>query len=79
MVAIGQRDSLATPTSHRLTLSPTRGANTFSKSLFSIGKQVRVRGTERVDQMSVLTMAGYNLVRMHTLEQLGQVRPQGAH
>ena len=42
-------------------------------------RQVMVRGLERVDQMFVLTMAGYNLVRMRTLEQLGQVRPQGAH
>ena len=42
-------------------------------------RQVMVRGLERVDQMFVLTMAGYNLVRMRTLEQLGQVRLQGAH
>ena len=42
-------------------------------------RQVMVRDLERVDQMFVLTMAGYNLVRMCTLEQLGQVRPQGAH
>jgi len=42
-------------------------------------RQVMVRGLERVDQMFVLTMAGYNLVRMRTLEQLGQVRPRGAH
>ena len=42
-------------------------------------RQVMVRGLERVDQMFVLTMAGYNLVRMRTLEQLGQVRPQEAH
>ena len=42
-------------------------------------RQVMVRGLERVDQMFVLTMAAYNLVRMRTLEQLGQVRPQGAH
>lgn len=38
-------------------------------------RQVMVRGIERVDQMFVLTMAAYNLVRMRTL---GQVRPQGA-
>lgn len=38
-------------------------------------RQVMVRGIERVDQMFVLTMATYNLVRMRTL---GQVRPQGA-
>ena len=42
-------------------------------------RQVMVRGLERVDQMFVLTMAGYNLVRMRTLEQLGQVRLQGAN
>jgi len=38
-------------------------------------RQVMVRGIERVDQMFVLTMAVYNLVRMRTL---GQLRPQGA-
>lgn len=36
-----------------------------------------VRRIKRVDQMFVLTMAAYNLVRMRTLEQLGQVRLQG--
>jgi transposase len=35
-------------------------------------RQVMVRGLERVDQMFVLTMAAYNLVRMRSL---GQVRP----
>ena len=38
-------------------------------------RQVMVRGIERVDQMFVLTMAAYNLVRMRTL---GQIRLQGA-
>ena len=38
-------------------------------------RQVMVRGIKRVDQMFVLTMAAYNLVRMRTL---GQLRPQGA-
>ena len=38
-------------------------------------RQVMVRGLERVDQMFVLTMAVYNLVRMRSL---GQVRPQPA-
>jgi transposase len=38
-------------------------------------RQVMVRGLQRVDQMFVLTMAAYNLVRMRNL---GQVRPQGA-
>ncbi|WP_462391259.1 IS5 family transposase [Acidovorax sp. Q11] len=42
-------------------------------------RQVMVRGIKRVDQMFVLTMAGYNLVRMRTLEQWGQVRLQGTH
>lgn len=42
-------------------------------------RQVMVRGIKRVDQMFVLTMAAYNLVRMRTLEQWGQVRPQGAY
>jgi IS5 family transposase len=38
-------------------------------------RQVMVRGLKRVDQMFVLTMAAYNLVRMRGL---GQVRPQAA-
>lgn len=43
----------------------------------SIGRmrQVMVRGIQRVDQMFVLTMSAYNLVRMRTL---GQVRPEMA-
>lgn len=36
-------------------------------------RQVMVRGLKRVDQMFVLTMAAYNLVRMRSL---GQIRPQ---
>lgn len=38
-------------------------------------RQVMVRGLKRVDQMFVLNMAAFNLVRMRTL---GQVRLQGA-
>ena len=38
-------------------------------------RQVMVRGLKRVDQMFLLTMAAYNLTRMHTL---GRIRPQGA-
>lgn len=38
-------------------------------------RQVMVRGLERVDQMFVLNMAAYNLVRMRSL---GRIRPQGA-
>lgn len=38
-------------------------------------RQVMVRRLKKVDQMFVLTMAAYNLVRMGTL---GQIRPQGA-
>lgn len=38
-------------------------------------RQVMVRGIKRVDQMFVLTMAAYNLVRMRSL---GQLRLQGA-
>ena len=38
-------------------------------------RQVMVRGLKKVDQMFVLTMAVYNLVRMRTL---GKIRPQGA-
>ncbi len=34
-------------------------------------RQVMVRGIKKVDQFFVMTMAAYNLVRMHTL---GQVR-----
>ena len=41
-------------------------------------RQVMVRGLERVDQMLVLTMATYNLVRMRTLALPGKVRPQHA-
>ena len=37
-------------------------------------RQVMVRGLERVDQMFVLTMAAYNLVRMRSL---AEIRPQG--
>lgn len=36
-------------------------------------RQVMVRGLKRVDQMFVLSMAAYNLVRMRSL---GQIRPQ---
>jgi IS5 family transposase len=35
-------------------------------------RQVMVRGLKKVDQMFVLTMAAYNLVRMRSL---GQIRP----
>lgn len=38
-------------------------------------RQVMVRGLKKVDQLFVLTMAAYNLVRMRSL---GQVRPQFA-
>ena len=38
-------------------------------------RQVMVRGLERVDQLFVLNMAAYNLVRMRSL---GQLRPQAA-
>ncbi len=38
-------------------------------------RQVMVRGRKRVDQMFVLTMAAYNLVRIRTL---GQIRLEGA-
>lgn len=46
----------------------------WAKTVGSI-RQVMVRGLKRVDQMFVLTMAAYNLVRMRSLAQL---RPQGA-
>ncbi|ODU07941.1 MAG: transposase [Rubrivivax sp. SCN 71-131] len=45
----------------------------WAKTVGSI-RQVMVRGLKRVDQMFVLTMAAYNLVRMRSL---GQVRLQG--
>ncbi len=35
-------------------------------------RQVMVRGIQKVDQLFVMTMAAYNLVRMRTL---GEVRP----
>jgi transposase len=38
-------------------------------------RQVMVRGLKKVDQMFVLTMAVYNLVRLRSL---GRIRPQGA-
>ena len=46
----------------------------WAKTVGSI-RQVMVRGLKRVDQMFVLTMTAYNLVRMRSL---GQVRLQGA-
>jgi IS5 family transposase len=46
----------------------------WAKTVGSI-RQVMVRGLKRVDQMFVLTMAAYNLVRMRSL---AQVRPQSA-
>ncbi|WP_213763544.1 transposase [Caballeronia sp. dw_19] len=44
----------------------------------SIGgmRQLMVRGLKKVDQMFVLTMAAYNLVRMRTLGQLRALQPQ---
>ena len=38
-------------------------------------RQVMVRGLKKVDQIFVLTMAAYNLMRMRTL---GQIRLQAA-
>ncbi len=46
----------------------------WAKSIGSI-RQVMVRGLRRVDQLFVLNMAAYNLVRMRSL---GQVRLQRA-
>lgn len=46
----------------------------WAKSFGGI-RQVMVRGLKKVDQMFVLTMAAYNLVRMRTL---GAIRPQPA-
>jgi IS5 family transposase len=46
----------------------------WAKSVGGI-RQVMVRGLKKVDQMFVLTMAAYNLVRMRTL---GEIRPQAA-
>ncbi|MEM5279355.1 IS5/IS1182 family transposase, partial [Cupriavidus taiwanensis] len=36
-------------------------------------RQVMVRGLKKVDQMFVLSMAAYHIVRMRSL---GQIRPQ---
>ena len=50
----------------------------WAKSIGPI-RQVMVRGLERVDQVFVLAMTGYNLVRMRTLGRLaatGQLRLQ---
>lgn len=46
----------------------------------SIGgmRQVMVRGLKRVDQVFVLTMSAYNLVRMRTLGALAEARPKTA-
>lgn len=41
----------------------------WAKALGNI-RQVMVRGIEKADQMFLLTMAPYNLTRMHTLEQI---------
>ncbi len=46
----------------------------WAKTIGNI-RQVMVRGLEKVDQMFVLTMAGYNLTRMRSL---GQIRAQAA-
>lgn len=45
-------------------------------------RQVMVRWIKRVNEIFVLTMSAYYLVRMRTLQrmgQTGQVRPQSAH
>ena len=47
----------------------------WAKSIGGI-RQVMVRGLKRVDQVFVLTMAAYNLVRMRTLEQLRPLQEQ---
>lgn len=41
-------------------------------------RQVMVRGLQKVDQMFVLNMAAYNLVRMRTLKAPGEIRAQAA-
>lgn len=46
----------------------------FWTQFLSPGCQVVVRGIKKVDQMFVLTMAGYNLTRLRSL---GQIRLQG--
>lgn len=46
----------------------------WAKAIGSI-RQVMVRGLKKVDQLFVLNMAAYNLVRMRSL---GQLRPQAA-
>ena len=62
---------------------PSPGSAGLSSSLHEQGfgwvktvgriRQVMARGLKRVDQMFVLSMAAYNLVRMRSL---GQIRPQ---
>ena len=67
-----------------MTLSDTAGldsrglqvcARGFRKCPIGQIQQLMVRGLKRVDQMFVLNMATYNLVRMRTL---GQARPHAA-
>lgn len=41
-------------------------------------RQVMVRGLKKVGQVFMLNMAAYNLVRMRTLQALGEIRPQTA-
>lgn len=53
-----------------------RGADTFTESLFTMRRLedfVPKSQPLQVDQMFVLSMAAYNLVRMRSL---GQIRPQ---
>ena len=68
--AIAQTDGYAVSQQKRKLIEQGFG---WAKTVGRI-RQVMVRGLERVDQMFVLTMAAYNLVRMRTL---GQIRLQG--
>jgi hypothetical protein len=43
--------------------------------LVGLIRQVMVRGIKKVDQLFVLTMAAYNLVRMRTLAEVRPLAP----
>ena len=64
--AIAQTEDYAISQQKRKLIEQSFG---WAKTVGGI-RQVMVRGLERVDQMFVLTMAAYNLTRMHTLRKI---------
>lgn len=74
--AIAQSESYAISQRKRKLIEQGFG---WAKSVGGM-RQMIVRGIKRVDQMFVVTMSAYNLVRVHMLEwmgQMGQVRSHG--